>query len=189
MGVRKKPILNMSTEATRMLLKDLRNFKETGYNPWDKKKVGTKKHWESRANFRELAYGSFKLQSLKLAEIVRAQTPEAVKPKMIKKRKEKTVDGKIEVDLSKLSIPRITKKNLHDTQLMRHTQWETTYSFSLSWTAMLTTKAPTSLRSQRVERRSAGGAVCRRHHLMPSISWEVLALLLLWNFNLWMRTA
>ena len=74
MGVRKNPILDMSTEAGRMLLKDLRNYKETGYNPWDKTTVGTKKHYESRAEFGEVAYASFKIQSLKLAEIVRAQT-------------------------------------------------------------------------------------------------------------------
>jgi hypothetical protein len=106
MGVRKNPILDMSTETGRMLLKDLRNYKETGYNPWDKKTVGTKKHWESRAEFGEVAYASFKLQSLKLAEIVRAQTPQADKPKIMKnKNKEKTAaDDEIELSFRELSI-------------------------------------------------------------------------------------
>jgi hypothetical protein len=66
--------------------------------------VGTKKHWESISEFGEVAYASFKLQSLKLAEIVRAQTPQGDKLKMVKKKKKTAADDEMELDLRELSI-------------------------------------------------------------------------------------
>jgi hypothetical protein len=73
--VRNDPILDMSTEEGRMLLKSMRDWTTTGFSPWDDKKHGTEAHWRSNKKFMRVPFGSFKLQARKLAEIIRAQAP------------------------------------------------------------------------------------------------------------------
>lgn len=80
-GRRRKSQLDMSTEAGRLMLRDLINFKESGFNPFLPETFDTKKFWESRSEFQEVSFGAFRTQVHRMANIAIAQMPENAKKK------------------------------------------------------------------------------------------------------------
>ena len=62
-GRGRKSKIDMSSEAGRMMLKDLINFKKTGYNPFDSDTFMIETFWKSRNKFPEVSFGAFKYQA------------------------------------------------------------------------------------------------------------------------------
>jgi hypothetical protein len=90
----RKSRIDMSSEAGRLLFKDMVDFQRTGYNPFVLETITSKKFWKSREEYWDgakggVAFGAFKAQAQKLAEIVKVQMPAKDRKKEEKKIKMK----------------------------------------------------------------------------------------------------
>jgi hypothetical protein len=47
----RKSRIDMSSEAGRLLLKDMINFKESGFNPFDRETILSKRFWKFRLEY------------------------------------------------------------------------------------------------------------------------------------------
>ena len=63
----------MSSEAGRMLLRDLINYKTTGFNQFIRTSYQTEAFWKSQEIYQKVAYGAFLDQAKCFAEIAIGQ--------------------------------------------------------------------------------------------------------------------
>lgn len=118
----RKSRIDMSSEAGRLLLKDMINFKETGFNPFDRKTILSKRFWSSRPEYEKVSFGAFKTQALKLADIAIVQMPKTARMREEKRLKTKTTstptkttDEELGLVFSKLRVQNKTpNKSLRD---------------------------------------------------------------------------
>ena len=114
----------MSSEAGRLLLKDMINFKESGFNPFDRETILSKRFWKFRLEYGKVSFGAFKTQALKLADIAIVQMPKTARMREEKRLKglktktttpTKTTDEDLGLVFSKLRVQNKTpNKSLRD---------------------------------------------------------------------------
>jgi hypothetical protein len=116
----RKSRIDMSSEAGRLLLKDMICFKETGFSPFDRKTILSKRFWSSRTEYGKVSFGAFKTQALKLADIAIVQMPKTARIREEKRLKTtttptKTTDEDLGLVFSKLRVQnKPTNKSLRD---------------------------------------------------------------------------
>ena len=103
--------INMSLEAGHLLLKDLIDFKSSGFNRFLPKTYQTKDFWESRPQFQEVPFGAFLAQADRMAQIAISQMPS--KDRKNEESKIKALENGVEVQ--KENCGEKTSNNLHKT--------------------------------------------------------------------------
>ena len=112
-GSGRKSRIDMSSEAGRMLLRDLINYKTTGFNPFIPTSYQTEAFWKSREVYQKVAYGAFLAQAKVFAEIAIGQMPSQEQKSEMKqierKRKQKSkVSREVKSDTSKIPPSTVT---------------------------------------------------------------------------------